>query len=264
MIVLDTSAILAILLEEEEAASFRDRIGEAGGAMVSAGTAVELAAVACRDEDLFSAARAFLDEPFISVEPLDAEQAVAAGDAYRRYGKGHRASAMSSPTRLPGGGISRCRSRAGISLAPISVSLERDGFRPEAEGMRAVGGRRSRGGDKVQTASPAKLAQSNSHDRRLLTPQHLGVILPASRRAPTFRVQASRREDRRGCPQHRALERRASPRKILRFAERAADSSGLVTRRTTYRNRTVGISSFLRSRFSFGKIVNVLSQPGGG
>ena len=56
--------------------------------MVSAGTAVELAAVASRDADLFSTARAFLDEPFISVEPLDAEQAVAAGDAYRRYGKG--------------------------------------------------------------------------------------------------------------------------------------------------------------------------------
>ena len=36
-----------------------------------------------------SAVRAFLDEPFISVAPLDAEQAVAAGNAYRRYGKGH-------------------------------------------------------------------------------------------------------------------------------------------------------------------------------
>ena len=89
MIVLDTSAILAILLGEEEAVSFRDRIGEAGSAMVSAATAVELAAVASDDDDLFSAVRAFLDEPFVSVEPLDAEQAIAAGDAYRRYGKGH-------------------------------------------------------------------------------------------------------------------------------------------------------------------------------
>ena len=57
--------------------------------MVSAGSAVEFAAVASRDADLFSAAWAFLDEPFISVELLDAEQAAAAGDAYRRYGKGH-------------------------------------------------------------------------------------------------------------------------------------------------------------------------------
>lgn len=89
MIVLDTSAILAVLLGEEEAVSFRDRIDEADGALVSAGTAVELATVASRNDDLFSAARAFLDEPFISVEPLDAAQANAAGRAYRRYGKGH-------------------------------------------------------------------------------------------------------------------------------------------------------------------------------
>ena len=94
MIVLDTSAILAILLEEEEAVSFRDRIGEAGGAMVSAGTAVELVAVASRDDDLVSTARAFLDEPFIAIEPLDAEQASVAGDAYRRYGKGHHPASL--------------------------------------------------------------------------------------------------------------------------------------------------------------------------
>ena len=84
MIILDTSAILAILLEEEEAAEFRDRISEEDGAMVSAGNAVELATVASRDAELFLMAREFLDEPFISVEPLDAEQAAVAGDAYQR------------------------------------------------------------------------------------------------------------------------------------------------------------------------------------
>ena len=89
MIVHDTSAMLASLLGEEEAASFRDRIGEAGGAMVSAGTAVELAAVASRDTELSLAVRALLNEPFISVAPLDAEQAVAAGNTYQCYGKGY-------------------------------------------------------------------------------------------------------------------------------------------------------------------------------
>ena len=89
MIVLDTPAILAILFEEE-AASFSDRIRKSGGAMVSAGTA----AVASRDDDLFSVARAFLNEPFISVEPLDAGQAVAAGHAYRRYGKGRHPASL--------------------------------------------------------------------------------------------------------------------------------------------------------------------------
>ena len=90
MIDLDISAIPAILLEEVEAASFRGRISEAGGAMVSAGNAVELAVVAgSRDADLFSAVREFLDEPFISIEPLGAGQVDVAGDAYQRYGKGH-------------------------------------------------------------------------------------------------------------------------------------------------------------------------------
>ena len=46
MIAPDTSAIPAIPLAEEEAPEFRDPIGEAGGAFVSAGTAVELAAAA--------------------------------------------------------------------------------------------------------------------------------------------------------------------------------------------------------------------------
>lgn len=89
MIALDTSAILAILLAEKEAPAFRDRIGEAGRAVVSAGTAVELAAVASHDDVLFSAALAFLNEPFIAIEPVDSAQVAAAAQAYRRYGKGH-------------------------------------------------------------------------------------------------------------------------------------------------------------------------------
>ena len=89
MIVLDSSAVLAILLKEEEAAAFRSRIGEAGGTMVSAGTAVELLAVASKDNRLLSTVREFLEETFIAIEPLDAEQADIAGNAYGRYGKGH-------------------------------------------------------------------------------------------------------------------------------------------------------------------------------
>ena len=89
MIALDTSAMLAILLAEEDAPTFRDLIGGAGRALVSAGTAVEFAAVASRDDDLFAAAMAFLSEPFIDVEPVSAAQATIAAEAYRRYGKGH-------------------------------------------------------------------------------------------------------------------------------------------------------------------------------
>ena len=79
---------MAILLGEDEAAAFRDRIEAAGGAVLSAATAVEIAAVSSRDDALFSAAQAFLNEPFIEVEAVDEKQAAIAGDAYRRFGKG--------------------------------------------------------------------------------------------------------------------------------------------------------------------------------
>ena len=89
MIAVDTSAMLVILLAEEEAPAFRDLMGEAGRALVSAGTAIEFAVVASRDDDLFAAALAFLNEPFIDIEPVSAAQAAVAAEAYRRYGKGH-------------------------------------------------------------------------------------------------------------------------------------------------------------------------------
>lgn len=88
MIVVDTSAIVAILLAEDEGAAFRARIEAAGGALVSAVSAVELAAVAARDDALFGAARSLLNEPYVAVEPVDAVQAAIASDAYRRFGKG--------------------------------------------------------------------------------------------------------------------------------------------------------------------------------
>ena len=94
MIAVDTSAVLAILLAEDEAPEFRGLIGEAGGAIVSAGTAVELAAVASRDDDLYAAALMFLNEPFVRVEPVDAAQVAIAAEAYRRYGKGHHPASL--------------------------------------------------------------------------------------------------------------------------------------------------------------------------
>lgn len=88
MIAIDTSAILVLLLAEEEAREFRDAIRDAGRVAVSAGTAVELAAVASRNDALFDAALAFLDEPWVTVEPVDAAQVAVAAQAYRTYGKG--------------------------------------------------------------------------------------------------------------------------------------------------------------------------------
>ena len=88
MIVVDTSAILAILLAEPEGEVFRERIAEARGALVSAVSAVELAAVASRDDALFDAVQSLLNEPYVEIVPVDAAQTTLATDAYRRYGKG--------------------------------------------------------------------------------------------------------------------------------------------------------------------------------
>jgi len=56
VIVVDTSAIVAILLGEEGESAFREQIELAGRALVSAVSAVELAAVAGRADALFESA----------------------------------------------------------------------------------------------------------------------------------------------------------------------------------------------------------------
>ena len=84
----DTSAIVAVLQREEGAPALRAEIARAGRVLVSAVSAVELTAVASRDETLFEAVRDFLNEPFVVVEAVDPEQAAIAADAYRRFGKG--------------------------------------------------------------------------------------------------------------------------------------------------------------------------------
>lgn len=88
MIVVDTSAVVAVLLREPEGPAFRLAIADAGRILVSAVTMVELAAVTGRDEALFEAVRSFLNEPHVTIEPVDAAQAAIAAEAYRRFGKG--------------------------------------------------------------------------------------------------------------------------------------------------------------------------------
>lgn len=51
-------------------------------------SAVELAAVTARDDVLFKAVRSFLQAPYVTVAPVDGEQATIATEAYRRFGKG--------------------------------------------------------------------------------------------------------------------------------------------------------------------------------
>ncbi len=91
--VLDTSAILAILFDEPERRHFNELIEADGTRLISAATFLEAALViesrrgeaAGRELDLL------MHRAQISVVPVDAEQAEVARVAWRRYGKGRHA-----------------------------------------------------------------------------------------------------------------------------------------------------------------------------
>jgi ribonuclease VapC len=94
MILLDSSALVAILTGEPERQSFIERIESAGQNLMSVANYLETAIVietrygaeGGRDLDLF------LSKAPIELAPVDAEQANLARWAYRQFGKGrHRA-----------------------------------------------------------------------------------------------------------------------------------------------------------------------------
>lgn len=92
--IVDTSAIIAILLGEPEKSAFFDKLVDAPALLVSAGSWVELAAVQVRGNRDFQRA---LDDLFeaagLEIAPVSVTQARIAHDAYRSYGIGssHRA-----------------------------------------------------------------------------------------------------------------------------------------------------------------------------
>ena len=92
--VVDTSALLAILLDEPERRIFNKAIETAESCLMSTATFVEVSMViesrfgteGLRDLDLF------LERADIDLVPVDVEQAHAARRAFSRFGKGrHRA-----------------------------------------------------------------------------------------------------------------------------------------------------------------------------
>src|SRR5947209_4377808 len=88
--IIDTSAIVAILSDEPERPAFNEAIERAGSCSISAASFVEASIVienrsgynALRDFDLFMASAG------IEIVPVDAEQAHVARQAFRLYGKG--------------------------------------------------------------------------------------------------------------------------------------------------------------------------------
>ena len=91
MIVIDTSALMAILLDEPERSACGAVLADAEVRLISAGTLAECAIVA-RGPGLSDHMAALLDRLDCDVEPVTASTARYVGEVYARWGKGfHRA-----------------------------------------------------------------------------------------------------------------------------------------------------------------------------
>lgn len=93
--VVDTSAIVAILLQENDAAHYADAIADADLVVMSAASYVELSIVALSRG---ARGRVELDgtlaDAAIDIVPVTIDQARLAADAYDRYGKGRHPAAL--------------------------------------------------------------------------------------------------------------------------------------------------------------------------
>lgn len=92
--VIDTSAVLAILLQEEDAGRYARAIGADPERLLSSASLLEAGIVLLRREgpEALQDLGDFVAEGCIAVEPVTADQARGALRAYERFGKGrHRA-----------------------------------------------------------------------------------------------------------------------------------------------------------------------------
>ncbi len=88
--IIDTSALIAILRNEPDALRFAEAIEAAGERRISAATYVELGAVIDGARDPVASRRVdeLLAAASIDIEPVTEEQARIAREAYRDFGKG--------------------------------------------------------------------------------------------------------------------------------------------------------------------------------
>lgn len=91
--VLDTSALVAVLFDEPERAEFVGRIASAPRRLISAGTLIESSIVveARRGEVAGRELDLFLHRADVRTVAVDEEQTLLARAAWRRYGKGRHA-----------------------------------------------------------------------------------------------------------------------------------------------------------------------------
>ena len=88
MIVVDTSALVAILLGEPEAARLRQRIKKGEALIMSAGTAAE-ALILTGQRGFRPALEEMLTQLSIEIVPLFPADIVRVADAYARWGRGN-------------------------------------------------------------------------------------------------------------------------------------------------------------------------------
>jgi ribonuclease VapC len=89
-VIVDTSAVVAILRKEPDAGRYEDALAISVSPLISAGTYLEASIVVDANRDPVLSAR--LDDLLVashmSIEPVTEEQAKIARQAYRGYGKG--------------------------------------------------------------------------------------------------------------------------------------------------------------------------------
>lgn len=88
--IVDSSALIAILRDEEDARAYADAIEKARVRRLSAANYVEVAAVIDSSRDPVASRRLddLLREARFEIEPVTAEQALIARSAFRDFGKG--------------------------------------------------------------------------------------------------------------------------------------------------------------------------------
>lgn len=88
--IVDTSALLAILRDEPEARAFAEAIEQASLSRISAGNLLEAAIVIDASGDPIASRRfdELINEAGLIVEPVTAEQAAIGRAAYRDFGRG--------------------------------------------------------------------------------------------------------------------------------------------------------------------------------
>jgi ribonuclease VapC len=89
-VVIDSSALLAIVLDEPERASLVARIEASPRGMISAASFIAASIVILnrRGEAAVSELREFVNRAGIEIAPIDVRQAESAIEAFRRFGKG--------------------------------------------------------------------------------------------------------------------------------------------------------------------------------